>query len=91
MQAFQEIKADFDFLNRIRSQRNTNGIADTLHQQQTEPSRTLHSARSQSARFGDAQMQRLVDFSRDGSIGLDRHKHIGRLHADLKIFKALIK
>ncbi len=85
--AFQHVPADLHFLDRIGRERDADGVADAVHQQQAETHGGLHRARAQAAGLGDAQMQRLLDLRGELAVGLDRHVDVRGLQADLEVLE----
>ena len=61
VQAFQNIEADFHFLDRIGRQRDADSIANPFGQQHTEAHGGFDAAGTQTTGFGDPQVQRLDD------------------------------
>src|SRR5690554_3362447 len=86
-ETFQNIKTDFDFLNRVCRERNPNGVADTVHQQHAQPNGRLDGTRAEAAGFSDTEMQRLFDLGGNQPIGRHRHKHFRGLQAHLEILE----
>ena len=87
VQAFQDIKADPHFFHWIGGQGNTNGVANAFHQQRPQGNGGFHRARAESTRFGDAQVQGLLQLGRKLAISLQGHEDIGGLHAHLEVLK----
>src|SRR5471030_1488689 len=87
VQGFENVVADFHFLDRVSRQRDANSIANPFGEQHTEAHGGFHRARAQTAGFGDTQVQRLDNFLGQQAIGGDGHEHVGSLHADLEVLE----
>ena len=87
VQGLEDVETDLDLLDRIGSQGNPDGVADSLGQEHAQPHRRLHRAGAQAAGLGDAQVQGLLDLPGQQAIGGDGHEDVGGLDADLEVLE----
>ena len=87
---FQDFKADAHFFFGFGRERDADRVADPCPQQIAHADRRFHRAADQSARLGNAQMERAIH--RVGQTHVRRHRkeHIAGFHRDLKLVKIVI-
>ena len=82
---FQNVDPDAHLFGRIGRERDADGVADPLRQQRAQPDRGLDRSDSWRARFGHAQVERVVDLVGQHPVRLDHHQRIGGLQRDLHL------
>src|SRR5947208_3287841 len=75
--------ADLDFLDRVAGERDPDGVADALLEQDPDPDGALDRAGARRTSLRDAQVQRVGDLVGDRPVGSDHRGRIRRLHRDL--------
>ena len=86
LEGLQNLEADEDLFDRIGRERDADRVADAERQQRAEPDRGANRTRPRGARFGHAEVERIVVRQRgEAAVGLDHHRHFERLQADLDV------
>ena len=90
VQRLQHLEADAHLFLRLGRERDADGVADAGPEQRADTDRGLDRAAAQTARLGDAEMQRAVDRFGQLLIGRDGEEDVGRLHRDLVVVKVVV-
>ena len=90
VERLQDLEPGADFLHRIGGQRHPDGIADPLPQKHAETDRRFDGAGTQSARLGDAEMQRIIANLGQAAIGGDGEKHVRGLDRHLEVQEIVV-
>ena len=84
-QRLQHVEPGLDLLHRIGGEGDANGVADAGPEQIADADGRLDGAATQSARLGDAQMDRAIDHFGQLVVSGHGHEHVRRLAADLEL------
>jgi hypothetical protein len=84
-QGLEQLASGPGLFDRVRRQREADGVTDALGQEGTDAGRALDQAGGRWARLGHAEVQRVVEGLRGEPVGGDHQRHRGRLHGDLHV------
>src|SRR6478672_11912659 len=86
----QDLVADADFFLGLGRQRYADGVADSGPQQVADTDRRLHRTADQATGFGNAEVERAVNFARQLLVGRNGEEDVARLHRNLVVAEAVI-
>src|SRR5258706_4950285 len=78
----QHVEARGNFLHRVLGERDADGVADALVQEDAHARGRADRSRGLRARLGHSEMQRVWALLREAAIGRDHHRHLERLHGN---------
>src|SRR5258708_18125576 len=79
IQRAQYFIGDGNLLFRLSAQTYTNGVTDSIGQQQTQTYRGFNRARHKGSRLGNTKMERIVRALRKAAVGFNRGAKRGRI------------
>src|SRR5690554_36608 len=90
VQRLQDLQADLHLFNRRSTERNTDGVADALREQDAERRGRLDGALERGAGLGDAEVQRPVTLLRQHPVRLHHDDRVIVLDRDLEVVEVVL-